>query len=186
MDFLRLASLCHERYRSTPPDGAALTYARRYALFALVGIAGEDELDAPDILPTPRAVEPRTDNGTKRRQDKIILQRPTLSRDQSSELKHQMLVEIGFSTTENDLLVWAKNGLPRKKRSARGRCPLDRDRLSTEAPRNRFSVSRIYRRQRKYLSVVPRRIRRSALLFPRSLPASEARRTSRSCEVSPV
>jgi ERF superfamily len=32
--------------------GAALTYARRYALFTLVGIAGEDDLDAPD-LPTP-------------------------------------------------------------------------------------------------------------------------------------
>jgi hypothetical protein len=30
--------------------GAALTYARRYALFALVGIAGEDDLDAPDAL----------------------------------------------------------------------------------------------------------------------------------------
>src|SRR5262249_25164349 len=29
--------------------GAALTYARRYALFALVGIAGEDDLDAPGI-----------------------------------------------------------------------------------------------------------------------------------------
>jgi hypothetical protein len=30
--------------------GAALTYARRYALFTLVGIAGEDGLDAPDLL----------------------------------------------------------------------------------------------------------------------------------------
>src|SRR6266403_2278300 len=29
--------------------GAALTYARRYALFALVGIAGEDDLDAPNL-----------------------------------------------------------------------------------------------------------------------------------------
>ena len=29
--------------------GAALTYARRYSLFALVGIAGEDDLDAPDL-----------------------------------------------------------------------------------------------------------------------------------------
>jgi hypothetical protein len=28
--------------------GAALSYARRYALFTLVGIAGEDDLDAPD------------------------------------------------------------------------------------------------------------------------------------------
>ena len=33
--------------------GAALTYTRRYALFALVGIAGEDDLDAPDLLPAP-------------------------------------------------------------------------------------------------------------------------------------
>src|ERR1700722_5332006 len=31
--------------------GAALTYARRYALFTLVGIAGEDDLDAPDLVP---------------------------------------------------------------------------------------------------------------------------------------
>src|SRR5262245_19090379 len=34
--------------------GAALTYARRYALFTLVGIAGEDDLDAPDLaIPSP-------------------------------------------------------------------------------------------------------------------------------------
>src|ERR1700747_888403 len=30
--------------------GAALTYARRYSLFTLVGIAGEDDLDAPDLM----------------------------------------------------------------------------------------------------------------------------------------
>jgi hypothetical protein len=35
--------------------GAALTYARRYALFTLVGIAGEDDLDAPDLGATPKA-----------------------------------------------------------------------------------------------------------------------------------
>src|SRR5215475_5875272 len=33
--------------------GAALTYARRYALFTLVGIAGEDDLDAPDLCDGP-------------------------------------------------------------------------------------------------------------------------------------
>ncbi len=37
--------------------GAALTYARRYALFTLVGIAGEDDMDAPDLEP-PGASEP--------------------------------------------------------------------------------------------------------------------------------
>ena len=35
--------------------GAALTYARRYALFTLVGIAGEDDLDAPDLNSVVRA-----------------------------------------------------------------------------------------------------------------------------------
>ena len=41
--------------------GAALTYARRYALFTLVGIAGEDDLDAPDlpVSNTERAGTPR-------------------------------------------------------------------------------------------------------------------------------
>ena len=38
--------------------GAALTYARRYALFALAGIAGEDDLDAPD-LQVAEPVDPR-------------------------------------------------------------------------------------------------------------------------------
>ncbi len=36
--------------------GAALTYARRYALFTLVGIAGEDDLDAPDVNSGARAL----------------------------------------------------------------------------------------------------------------------------------
>ena len=46
--------------------GAALTYARRYALFTLVGIAGEDDLDAPDLDAIARsdAGEP---NGPDRR-----------------------------------------------------------------------------------------------------------------------
>src|SRR5437763_10051364 len=48
--------------------GAALTYARRYALFTLVGIAGEDDLDAPDLIgpsqPSPgRERRPSRGNG---------------------------------------------------------------------------------------------------------------------------
>src|SRR6202790_3409553 len=34
--------------------GAALTYARRYALFTMVGIAGEDDLDAPPDVTSNR------------------------------------------------------------------------------------------------------------------------------------
>src|SRR5580692_2463323 len=44
--------------------GAALTYARRYALFTLVGIAGEDDLDAPDLMtPTAPTSEPQKPTG---------------------------------------------------------------------------------------------------------------------------
>jgi hypothetical protein len=43
--------------------GAALTYARRYALFTLVGIAGEDDLDAPNLAGQPHEAAPRTGNG---------------------------------------------------------------------------------------------------------------------------
>jgi hypothetical protein len=35
--------------------GAALTYARRYGLFTLVGLAGEDDLDAPAVSPEREA-----------------------------------------------------------------------------------------------------------------------------------
>jgi hypothetical protein len=47
--------------------GAALTYARRYALFTLVGIAGEDDIDAPDLnTPTSNAASgPKQPTPTK-------------------------------------------------------------------------------------------------------------------------
>src|SRR6478735_5987139 len=49
--------------------GAALTYARRYALFTLVGIAGEDDLDAPDlafqtVVTGPKSGPPIKGNGS--------------------------------------------------------------------------------------------------------------------------
>jgi hypothetical protein len=84
--------------------GAALTYARRYALFTLVGIAGEDDLDAPDLTaPTgqgsttekPDISNPnRRMNGTgqsvgretpARRNGKLSVQaKPTLASDKSA------------------------------------------------------------------------------------------------------
>jgi hypothetical protein len=43
--------------------GAALTYARRYALFTMVGIAGEDDLDAPDLASEPAKGQKTTEIG---------------------------------------------------------------------------------------------------------------------------
>jgi hypothetical protein len=48
MDLLGLAGLPGRRDRSPTSDGSGASYPRRYALFALVGIAGEDDLGAPD------------------------------------------------------------------------------------------------------------------------------------------
>ena len=49
MAVVGMAGLRDQRDGGAAPMGAALTYARRYALFTLVGIAGEDDLDAPDL-----------------------------------------------------------------------------------------------------------------------------------------
>jgi hypothetical protein len=95
--------------------GAALTYARRYALFALVGIAGEDDLDAPDATAAPPPPEFRAGNRPDVKGNKCAAQRPPLlSPDQSSQLREQMLAELDCLTNENDLLAWAQAGLPRK------------------------------------------------------------------------
>src|SRR5438552_6249863 len=47
--------------------GAALTYARRYGLFPLVGVAGEDDLDAPDLDADPSAETEQTPSPDQRK-----------------------------------------------------------------------------------------------------------------------
>jgi ERF superfamily len=56
--------VCHLSETSAPRRmGAALTYARRYALFTMVGIAGEDDLDGPDIIHDQPKGDKATDAG---------------------------------------------------------------------------------------------------------------------------
>ena len=55
--------------------GAALTYARRYALFTMVGIAGEDDLDAPDMVNDGAKVE-KTQKSSFRRKRALGRRRP--------------------------------------------------------------------------------------------------------------
>ncbi|WP_338833467.1 ERF family protein [Bradyrhizobium septentrionale] len=95
--------------------GAALTYARRYALFALVGIAGEDDLDAPDTIAGPLPAEPQTVPGAKARPPKGVLNRPAvLGREQSAALCARLLSELEAAHSTEALLVWAKASLPLK------------------------------------------------------------------------
>ena len=72
MGVFGLAGLPGERHGRSHRMGAALTYARRYALFTLVGIAGEDDLDAPDLAvqtiePSPQTRPPATKTGSNGR-----------------------------------------------------------------------------------------------------------------------
>ena len=95
--------------------GAALTYARRYALFALVGIAGEDDLDAPDAVAGPPGAEPYAAPGTKAKPAKGVLNRaPVLGPPQSAELREQLVSQLAALSTSEDLLAWAMASLTPK------------------------------------------------------------------------
>src|SRR5262249_59905493 len=90
--------------------GAALTYARRYALFTLVGIAGEDDLDAPDLV-APTTPAPKTDAGKTKDplnggpnyqsqgrsgsgQQKLINSARTLEAEASAVLRDQLIAQL--------------------------------------------------------------------------------------------
>ncbi|WP_448044753.1 ERF family protein [Bradyrhizobium liaoningense] len=96
--------------------GAALTYARRYALFALVGIAGEDDMDAPNVVTgPPAATESQPASGPKAKSPKTVLNRPPLlSPEHSAELLDRLLSELARQEHGEALLAWAKISLPLK------------------------------------------------------------------------
>jgi hypothetical protein len=106
--------------------GAALTYARRYALFTLVGIAGEDDLDAPDLVaPTPatsRSKTPKRDsktdgNGGNNRKLAGAANRgcqSELSAALSASLRDELLREIESLKTDDAAAVWAQRRLGAK------------------------------------------------------------------------
>jgi ERF superfamily len=116
--------------------GAALTYARRYALFTLVGIAGEDDLDAPDLTtPTsqtsapemPKVERNRGLNGdqpnparrsTLRHNAKIDSNSslPVLGPKASAELRDRLIGELNDLGSGDDAAMWAHRRLPEKNR----------------------------------------------------------------------
>jgi ERF superfamily len=124
--------------------GAALTYARRYALFTLVGIAGEDDLDAPDLCgPAPTsasrgAVEaggtgadrggnpsgpatglrfpPRGRGNGRARQGINATGVAGLSADQSAALRDRLMVELGELQSQDSATSWAQGALAAKNR----------------------------------------------------------------------
>jgi ERF superfamily len=115
--------------------GAALTYARRYALFTLVGIAGEDDLDAPDLVtPTtpssglerPKGVSARSNGGAQpqhgrapvRRPGKDVssLAAPSLAPEESGRLRSRLLAELNDLLGGDEAALWAQRSLLEKNK----------------------------------------------------------------------
>jgi len=117
--------------------GAALTYARRYALFTLVGIAGEDDLDAPDLCTPPpttgvgatgeagrRGANPAAMTADLRlasrshRNGRLqkTLTTPVLSSDESAALRDRLLGQIARLGSGESATQWARGALGAKNR----------------------------------------------------------------------
>jgi ERF superfamily len=114
--------------------GAALTYARRYALFTLVGIAGEDDLDAPDLVapftPSPRTGEPDVEktkdrlNGGRAHRDQARSRdmrqkywpNPTrlLEPDASAALRDRLIGEVNEIASSEQAAAWGLQALAAK------------------------------------------------------------------------
>jgi hypothetical protein len=110
--------------------GAALTYARRYALFTLVGIAGEDDLDAPDLGGQPAEASGKTGNGSGTELNTSGGDQPlgsfaksrkswsppqqVLDSDKSAALRDRLLNELEDITDPDGITAWAQRSLETK------------------------------------------------------------------------
>ena len=116
--------------------GAALTYARRYALFTLVGIAGEDDFDAPDLnatvvnadgsqmdhvkteaseLPAIVATGPAMTTGRPKRSFVRSATAP-LDPDQSAELRDRVIAELDGLRSADEAADWVHGRMPDKNK----------------------------------------------------------------------
>jgi hypothetical protein len=118
--------VCRIAEMATPHRmGAALTYARRYALFTLIGIAGEDDLDAPDLNPRPQQQRgAETEGGSttgalngqmpRGRGNRKSGFRPTLDADTSAALREKLVHEVAGLNSAQDAARWARKALAAK------------------------------------------------------------------------
>jgi hypothetical protein len=119
--------------------GAALTYARRYALFTLVGIAGEDDLDAPDLR--GQHVEDTGKNGLSGRgpngrgADQPLGSfasnrkpwsppKQTLSPEKSAALRDRILGELSALANQEQATTWAQKAMGAKNTLTTADCRL--------------------------------------------------------------
>jgi hypothetical protein len=95
--------------------GAALTYARRYALFTLVGITGEDDIDALDLT-TPKSQGTnfeKPESGRKRRLNDADRDSTTraASERQAGPSSPNVTLKLRLSATLRDQLLAQLNDI---------------------------------------------------------------------------
>jgi hypothetical protein len=107
--------VCPAAEPSAQIKGAALTYARRYALFTLVGIAGEDDLDAPELNQVVEQPRPEQPLPAKAKGGRVPSPHgPMLSSNESASLRDLLVQEISAIATDEALALWAYRSLPLK------------------------------------------------------------------------
>src|SRR6266516_2513879 len=103
--------------------GAALTYARRYALFTLVGIAGEDDLDAPDLGAAPKPAAGSQSNGQAAAGKRTApgdgklpepSARSVLGVQLSASLRESLIEQMAAINSADEAAAWAHRNLPAK------------------------------------------------------------------------
>ena len=184
--------------------GAALTYARRYALFTLVGIAGEDDLDAPDLTTTPNGTPipetPKTHgngqlNGTQhkfslrgRREENLRAQtKPILGAAASAQLRDRLIAEVRELGSSDDAATWAHKILAEKNtliaedaQAPRGGLPSQAGGAweSTAADPSKAEVRNLAPppNQRNEMAAKPKSLRRSRAIDKSALAMPEPRR----------
>src|SRR5262245_45222086 len=111
--------------------GASLTYARRYALFTLVGIAGEDDIDAPGLSaePNPAAQIPCPSGQGNEGNGQAAASQSMASRNNgppgssaktllgvqlSASLRESLIEQLAGINSADEAATWAIRSLPAK------------------------------------------------------------------------
>src|SRR5262249_3157496 len=124
--------------------GAALTYARRYALFTLVGIAGEDDLDAPDLNANPAASIQGSSEPHKQGNGQATAKQPTtaqtgrpsasssrtvLETQLSASLRESLTEQVAAINSADEAAAWAHRNLPARNTLAAADAKIVEDRF---------------------------------------------------------
>lgn len=116
--------------------GSAMTYARRYSLFAMVGIAGEDDDDGNAAQAAPEAAQPAA---VKKPASKFAKQEvePGLKPEDSEKVLKVFQAGVKLATKVEDLVQWAAD---------------NKDEIGRLLPKHREALLQTYKEHKEALA----------------------------------